>query len=51
MANAEQLIHLEAGITKLRIYMWVEGQDVDCENQASGSDMSFNLKFEIAEEP
>ena len=51
MATEQPLIHLEAGITKLRIYMWVEGQDVDCENQASGSDMSFNLKFEIAEEP
>lgn len=26
---------LSNGITKVRIYMWVEGQDVDCENNAS----------------
>ena len=36
---------LEPGITKVRIYMWVEGQDVDCENNASGGDISFNLQF------
>lgn len=38
---------LDAGITKLRIYMWIEGQDVDCENNASGTDLQFNLKFTI----
>ena len=36
---------LQPGITKVRIYMWVEGQDVDCENNASGGDISFNLQF------
>ena len=25
------------GITKVRIYMWIEGQEVDCEDHASGS--------------
>lgn len=39
------LFTLTAGITKVRIYMWVEGQDVDCENSASGSDISFNVEF------
>ena len=38
---------LQPGITKLRVYMWIEGQDVDCENNASGSDIDFNLKFTI----
>ena len=38
---------LAAGITKMRIYMWVEGQDVDCENNASGGDIRFNLQFSI----
>lgn len=38
---------LQAGITKVRIYMWIEGQDVDCENDASGSDLSYNLQFSI----
>ena len=36
-------LDLEKGITKVRMYMWIEGQDVDCENNASGA----NLKFDI----
>ena len=40
---------LNAGITKMRIYMWIEGQDLDCENNASGSDITFNLEFSIPE--
>lgn len=35
------------GITKVRIYMWVEGQDVDCEDRASGGAITFNLQFSI----
>ena len=35
------------GITKVRVYMWVEGQDVDCEDKASGGSLSFNLAFSI----
>lgn len=47
-APAEQKIFaLTAGITKVRIYMWIEGQDVDCENTASGTDISYNLQFTI----
>lgn len=45
---AEQKIFtLTAGITKVRVYMWIEGQDVDCENTASGTDISYNLQFTI----
>ena len=40
---------LTAGITKARVYMWIEGQDVDCENTASGTDISFNLQFQVVE--
>ena len=40
-----KLLTLNPAITKLRIYMWVEGQDVDCENNASYGDISFNLEF------
>lgn len=25
--------------------MWVEGQDVDCDNSASGTDIAFNIEF------
>ncbi len=38
---------LAAGITKYRVYMWVEGQDVDCENGASGKYIDFNLQLSI----
>ena len=27
--------------------MWVEGQDVDCENNASGSSLAYNLQFSV----
>ena len=40
-----EFMQLNAGITKLRIYMWVEGQDVDCENNASGGSITFNLQL------
>lgn len=38
---------LQAGITKVRVYMWIEGQDVDCENTASGTDITFNVQFQV----
>ena len=49
--DAQQtLLNLKAGITKVRMYMWVEGQDVDCENNASGTDISFNVQITKATE-
>ena len=44
-ADNQNLFTLKAGITKIRIYMWVEGQDVDCENNASGGSIKFDLKI------
>ena len=44
------IFSLQAGITKVRVYMWVEGQDVDCENNASGGNIDYNLQFTIHEE-
>ncbi len=38
---------LQAGVTKYRIYMWIEGQDIDCENTASGGNVEFNLGFTL----
>ncbi len=38
---------LVAGITKVRVYMWIEGQDVDCEDHASGGSITYNLQFSI----
>ena len=40
-----EAFELKAGVTKMRIYMWLEGQDIDCENGATGSDIVFNLQF------
>lgn len=39
------LFNLNRGITKVRVYAWIEGQDVDCENKAAGSSFIFNLHF------
>jgi len=41
-------VTLEAGVTKVRIYMWIEGQDIDCENNATGTDISFNISLTTA---
>ena len=41
----QPLWFLEAGVTKVRVYLWLEGQDVDCENGASVGDISFTLQF------
>ena len=41
----QALISLSRGITKVRVYMWIEGQDVDCENNASGGNIQFNLQM------
>ena len=41
------VFHLNTGITKLRVYMWVEGQDVDCENAASGAFLTYKLGFTL----
>lgn len=44
-----EIFTLQPGITKVRVYMWIEGQDIDCENNASGSNIAYNLQFTIAE--
>lgn len=41
----QNLFTLNAGITKVRVYMWLEGQDVDCENNASVGNLNFELQF------
>lgn len=50
MADYDNAFSLEEGITKIRVYMWIEGQDVDCENNASGSDITFKLEFKVPDE-
>ncbi len=40
-------ISVAAGITRMRVYMWMEGNDVDCANDVAGSTINFNLVLEI----
>ena len=42
-----ELLSLSAGVTKVRVYMWVEGQDVDCENNASGTNLSYTIALTL----
>ena len=46
-----QVFQLNQGITKMRVYMWIEGQDIDCENNASGTDITYNIELSIRETP
>lgn len=43
--TTQTIFTLQSGITKVRVYCWLEGQDADCENSASGQDILFNLAF------
>lgn len=43
----EKAFDLQTGITKVRVYMWIDGQDVDCENDASGGSIAYNLQFSM----
>ena len=41
-------IQLKSGVTKFRVYFWVEGQDVDTENNATGHDMKLDIELSIS---
>ena len=41
----KQAFTLQPGVTKVRVYMWIEGQDIDCENNATGSDISYTVQL------
>lgn len=40
-------IDLADGVTHLRVYMWMEGNDIDCANDVAGSTINCNLVLEI----
>lgn len=42
---SQPIFSIPAGITKVRVYLWLEGQDVDMENYAASSMLSFNLEL------
>lgn len=47
IVGTQELLTLQPGISKVRVYMWIEGQDFDCENTASGTYISYNLQLEV----
>lgn len=40
---------LEAGYNRIRVYVWLEGQDVDCLNEISGGGFIVNLDLKYGE--
>ncbi len=44
--NTTLPFNLAVGINKIRVYAWIEGQDYDCENNASGTKVIY--RFQIA---
>ena len=46
-SSSQARINVNAGITRLRVYMWMEGNDVDCANDIAGLTFNFNLVLEI----
>ena len=40
------LFDLPDGITKIRVYLWIEGQDIDSlETDSDGADLSISINF------
>ena len=40
-----KIFSLTKGISKVRVYVWIEGQDIDCENNASNGKIKFDLQI------
>lgn len=49
LTQNQSLGHFEKGITKVRIYVWLEGQDYDCEDNSSGGHITVNFEFTLNE--
>ena len=42
---AQNLFELQEGFNRIRVYIWLEGQDIDCVNEVSGGIFAVALKF------
>lgn len=49
LSQNQSLGFFDRGITKVRIYIWLEGQDYDCEDNSSGGHISVNFEFTLNE--
>lgn len=47
ITTSQEIVNLKNGINKIRVYIWLEGQDVDCINPASFGDFTTTLKFSV----
>lgn len=47
-SSSEAYFNAYAGITKIRVYIWMEGQDSDCANDVAGQDIDVNFVLTIA---
>ncbi len=45
--NNKEIFSINSGITKIRIYAWLEGQDVDCENNSAVGNLDFKFQFSV----
>lgn len=45
--SSQEIVTLQNGINKVRVYIWLEGQDIDCINPASFGDFTTTLKFSV----
>ncbi len=43
--NNINIFDIPVGITKIRVYIWLEGQDVDCENYSAIGNINFKFQF------
>lgn len=49
MESNQVLFDISSGITKIRIYLWAEGQDIDMLNKTEVNNLQYNLEFVITE--
>ena len=47
-STAINLLSLEEGYNRIRIYVWLEGQDVDCVNEISAGKLQVKLNFIVS---
>lgn len=45
--SATAIAALEAGVNKLRVYIWLEGQDIDCTNAIAQGSFATSLGFDV----
>lgn len=50
-ASTIEITVADGEYVKVAVYLWLEGQDLDCENSVSSDKFQFTIKFETVENP